>query len=263
MEKIFAAAQFLKYKIKAGTPHDVHSPFVFDLLNNVILDQTPYYCYSPIESVRAKMLLDQRQVNRHDFGAGNKQSGSQSGSQSVSEIAAKSLQEKKYAQLLFRLINFSKAKNILELGTSLGITSLYLSMADSKNKLITLEGNPEIAAIAQQNFSVLKRENIELLIGDFKTTLPSAIAKLDTLDFVYFDGNHRKEPTLDYFHQCLKKKNPGSVFVFDDIYWSKEMQAAWSEICQHPEVIISIDLFRLGIVFFRSGIPKQHYRLKY
>lgn len=259
MEKIFAATQFLKYKIKAGTPHDVHSPFVFDLLNNVILDQTPYYCYAPIESVRAKMLLDLRQVNRRDFGAGNNLPGKQS----VNEIASKSLQEKKYAQLLFRLVNFSKAKNILELGTSLGISSLYLSMADSKNRLITLEGNPEIAAIAQQNFDILNRENIELIIGDFKNTLPIALDKLNSVDFVYFDGNHRKEPTLDYFHQCLKMKNPSTVFVFDDIYWSKEMQAAWTEICNHPEVIVSIDLFRLGIVFFRNGIPKQHYQLKY
>lgn len=260
MDKLFAATNFLKYRIKGGTAHDIHSPFVFDLLNNVIRDQTPFYCFDAIEAIRMKLFDDERILKVTDFGAG---SNGKPGQKKVSDIAKNSLQEKKYSQLIFRLVNFSNAKNIIELGTSLGITSLYISNASRKGKVITLEGCPEIASIAKENFNRLRCDNIEIITGDFSKTLAPALEKMEHADFVYFDGNHRMKPTLDYFNLCLKKKTFDSVFVFDDIYWSREMKAAWDVIVQHKEVTVSIDLFKLGIVFFRGGIPKQHFQLKF
>jgi predicted O-methyltransferase YrrM len=260
VDKLFSVTKYLQYRISSGTAHDVHSPFVFDLLNNIIRDQTPFYCYGPIESLRSKMILDERSIQQTDFGA---LSTGTKIVKKISKIAQSSLQGKKYAQLIFRLVNFSNAKHILELGTSLGITSLYIANAAKKSKFITLEGCPEIAAIAQENFNKLQCKNIEILIGNFDQTLPVAIDKMSQLDLVYFDGNHRKQATLDYFNLCLKKRTCESIFIFDDIYWTKEMKAAWDEIVHHPDVTLSIDLFKLGIVFFRTGIPKQHYQLKF
>lgn len=260
MDKLFAVRNYLKYHIKSGTAHDVHSPFVFDLLNNVIHDQAQFYCYGPIESLRSKLLLDQRTIQVSDFGA---EGNGKISTKKISTIAKHSLQEKKYAQLIFRLVNFSNAKTILELGTSLGITSLYIANAAKKSHFITLEGCPEIANIAQENFDRMKCKNIELVVGNFDVKLPETLSELMQVDLVYFDGNHRKQATLDYFNLCLTKKTKDSVFIFDDIYWSREMKEAWDEIIVNENVTVSIDLFKLGIVFFRSGIPKQHFRLKF
>ena len=148
------------------------------------------------------------------------------------------------------------------MGTSLGISSLYQAYAARDSKMLSLEGCPSTAGIARSNFERLKMRNIQLRVGEFGTTLPLAIKELGAVDYVFFDGNHRKEPTLKYFEQCLTHANADSVFVFDDIYWSTEMIEAWEAIKQHPKVTLSLDLFFLGIVFFRNEQKqKEHFKL--
>jgi predicted O-methyltransferase YrrM len=258
VEKLTLGRNYLRYRLTAKTANDLHSPFVFQFFNNVINDQTPYYGFDLIESLRAKHLLDSKSIEVLDYGA---RSGKRK--MKVSRIAAHSVKPKKYGQLLFRIANEFKCKNIIELGTSLGISTLYLSFPDSKSEVITLEGSPEIAALAKMNFDKLKRKNIKLIEGEFSVTLPKALHLLETIDLVYFDGNHRKEPTLSYFNQCLSHINENSIFIFDDIYWSKEMNEAWKTIQSHPAVTTTIDLFQLGIVFFRSGMAKQNFVIKF
>ncbi len=260
MDQLFAATNLLRYRLTSGNAHDVHSPFVFGLLNDVISDTTPYYCYKPIEQLRSQLLADKRTITVNDFGASKNPFTYQ---KKVCEIANSSLQTKKYSQLLFRLVNHFGCQQILEIGTSFGISTLYLAMSSDKSNVITLEGSMEIASIAIENFQKLKQDNIECVIGNFDDTLPKIIHRLPNVDFVYFDGNHRKEATLNYFEQCLKIKNNESIFVFDDIYWSREMASAWKIICRNPEVKVSIDLFKLGIIFFKNDLSKQHYRLKF
>lgn len=258
MDRLFALNKYVKYRIKAGTAHDVHSPFVFDLLNNVIRDETPFYGFEVLESLRSQLLLDQKLIKITDFGTGKNQR-----EEKVCVIARKSLKSVKYAQLLFRLVNKFNPKNIIEIGTSLGLTTLYLALPQKNNSIITLEGCPGIAEIAQKNFSRLKRTNIELLSGEFSQTLPLAIRKFPTLDFVFFDGNHKKKPTVDYFNACLPLATEDSLFIFDDIHWSSEMEEAWEIIKSNEKVTLTIDLFQMGLVFFRKGIFKQHFTLKY
>lgn len=260
MDQLFAATNLLRYRLNSGNAHDVHSPFVFELLNDVIADKTPYYCYEPIEFLRSKLLADKRIITVTDLGASKSPRHYQ---KKISGIANSSLQTKKYSQLLFRLVNHFGCKQILEIGTSLGISTLYLAMASDKSNVITLEGSPETALIAQENFRKLKQNRIECVVGNFDDTLPKIIHHLPKVDFVYFDGNHRKETTLNYFEQCLKIKSNESIFVFDDIYWSREMASAWKTICRHPDVKVSIDLFKLGIVFFKTELTKQHFCLKF
>lgn len=258
MNKLFSAGSFLKYRLRAGNAHDIHSPFVYDLFNNILYDKTPYYCFDLVESIRAKQLLNNNKIKIKDFGTGKNQRIIH-----VSDIAKKAVKPKKYAQLLFRLVNRFSSENILEIGTSLGITTLYLSLPSTKNRIITLEGSPEIAAIAIDNFEIIQSKNIELICGEFEESLPKALLKFKKLDFVYFDGNHKRNPTLSYFDKCLDLSTEDSIFVFDDIYWSIEMKNAWKEIKKNPKVTLSIDLFQFGIVFFKKGLEKQHFTLRY
>ena len=257
MNRIFPAFKYLNYLINAKNAHHIHSPFVFELYKNVFHDKTPFYGFELIESLRARHLLNKQKIFIEDYGTGRKNRH-----QSICDIVKKSVKPKKYSQLLFRLANSFSSENILELGTSLGITSLYLSYPNKKSRVITLEGSPEIASLAQQNFNLLKRDNIELICGEFSQTLPQSLQKFTHLDMVYFDGNHRKNATLSYFQQCLNHINERSIFIFDDIHWNLEMENAWHEIKENKAVTLSIDLFQFGIVFFRNGIIKQHFTLR-
>lgn len=185
-----------------------------------------------------------------------------SNTRQVSQLASSSLQEEEIAQMLYRLVNEFKPAAIIELGTSLGITSVYLAKAVSKAQVYTLEGNAAVQDIAKEQFATAGLQNITAITGNFDNTLQPLLDSLQKVDLVYFDGNHRYEPTVRYFEACLKKATEQSVFVFDDIHWSAEMERAWEYVKKHPSVMISIDIYKLGIVFFRKNQPKQHYILK-
>ena len=241
--------------------HRVHSPFVYDLLLSTIYNKKKFYAYIQLEKLRNALSLSNQKVNCIDLGSGSKINNSNT--KSVQTILYSSSKPAKYAQLLFRLVNHFQPTTILELGTSLGISSGYMASANSKSKLITIEGCEEIANIAKSNFQKLELKNIEQVVGNFDEVLPTVLKNINQLEFVFFDGNHRKEPTLNYFSQCLEKANEKSVFIFDDIYWSKEMKEAWEEIKKNEKVTVTLDLFYLGIVFFRTEQVKQNFIIRY
>lgn len=261
MKKLFLVYNYIIYRFKSTDEHGVHSPFVFDLLTNVICNKTEYYVYKEVEALRDKLKHSPETVHCIDLGAGSHLS--KSNTRTVKQLIDYSVKPAKYSQLLFRLANHFQPANIIELGTSIGITAAYIAKANTKANVITIEGCPEIAAIALQNFNALSINNIQQHIGNFDELLPAILSKFQTLDFVFFDGNHRKAPTLNYFNQCLQKAKEDSVFIFDDIYWSKEMKEAWLEIKNNPQVTVTIDLFFLGIVFFRKEQAKQNFVLKF
>lgn len=250
----------MRYYARARTRYQVHSPFVFALLNEVIEDDRHFYVFDPLERLRENMLSDKRMIEVTDLGAGSHTTNTNI--RALRSIANSAVTPPHYTQLLFKLIHYIKPKTILEMGTSLGISTLYQATPDSAAQVITLEGCPQISAIAKENFKWLGANNIELITGDFATTLPQALQKIQRLDYAFFDGNHRKIPTLDYFNQALEYAHEDSVFVFDDIYWSDEMHEAWEAIKAHPKVTLTIDLFYMGIVFFRKeNKTKQHFTL--
>jgi len=196
-----------------------------------------------------------------DLGAGSSQL--KGIKRKVSDLAKYSAKSAKYGQLLYRLSAHFKPFNILELGTSFGISTLYLSLGNEDATTTTMEGCPEIAALAKKHFSSLNSNRIEVITGDFGKALPAYLQKNNRLDLVFFDGNHRREPTLEYFRLCLEKANDNSLFIFDDIHWSEEMEEAWAEIKNHPSVTVTIDLFFVGLVFFRKGQEKQHFSIRF
>ncbi|MCA0362786.1 MAG: class I SAM-dependent methyltransferase [Bacteroidetes bacterium] len=252
--------EYLKYRIKSGNAHSIHSPFVFEFYNNVFKSDLEDSCFEKIENQRNALANSTEEIHFIDLGAGSKKY--KKATRKISQIANSSLKSKKWSRLLFRICRYYGCQNILELGTSLGVTTLYLASSKPESRVVTLEGSPEVAQIAKGIFDTLALKNIEIVIGNIDDTLEIALKKMGTPDLVFFDANHTYQATLSYFEKSLAYVSNSTCFVFDDIYWSKGMKKAWSEIQNHPQVRVSIDLFFIGIVFFRKESPKQQFILR-
>lgn len=258
------AKKYLRYYLTAsnGRGHGIHSPFVFDFVTGVLADRQRYTDYDTVEQLRRKLLQEQRVLTIQDFGAGS--SVAKTNNRNIASIARDAVKPKKYGQLLYRMVKKYKPATILELGTSLGITTSYLALGAPGTKLVTLEGSPEIAGTARKNFTTLQLQQIALVQGHFDEMLPSVIRDMGSADFVFIDGNHRKEPTERYFHTMLPYLHNDSVLVFDDIHWSRDMEQAWEHIKDNGAVRCSIDLFFIGIVLFRQEFKeKQHFTIRF
>ena len=254
-------SDYLKHRLTAKSRHGTHSPFVYKLVDEVIYDFNPKTEYTGIEEQRKKLLNDDTAITVTDLGAGSHLNKNRV--KKVREIAKNALKTPRLAQLIYRLAKDSGASNLLELGTCLGITTAYLSKARPDAEIITIEGCPETAKKAYENFQDLGLENVELQVGNFDELLTRVIAEFPQLDFVYIDGNHRKDATLNYFNWCLPKVHENSLLIFDDIYWSKGMKEAWEEIKNHPQVTVTIDLFWIGLVYFKKDQAKEHFKIKF
>jgi predicted O-methyltransferase YrrM len=254
------AKDYLLHRLKAKTRHGVHSPFVYRLVDKVIYDLQDKEVYSGPEGLRKQLFNDQRTITVTDLGAGSHLNNNRQ--KKVGDIARNALKPPKLAQLLHRLAADLKPRNIIELGTCLGITTIYLQKAAPGAKVYTLEGCPETSRIANETFTKAGLNDIDLITGNFNETLPAVIDKLAELDFVFVDGNHQKDATLKYFDWCLPKVHENSLLIFDDIYWSEGMKEAWNEIKAHPRVTATIDLFWIGLVFFKGGRVKEDFLIR-
>jgi len=250
MSKFKTIMRYCKYVLTAKTSYDVHGPFIFNFINDVVKNNRHYYAFDEIEYSRKRLLGDKRIIVVEDFGAGSKIN--KTPKRKVSAIAKNTLITPKFGQLMFRIVDYLQPKTILEIGTSLGISTLYLTKAALNAKVITLEGSQTVAEIAQNEFKINTINNIELLTGEFSSTLPEALKALGNVDLAFVDGNHRLTPTLQYFELIKPYLNEHSVVIFDDIHWSDEMEAAWQAIIADPMVTMTIDLFFKGIVFFKK-----------
>ncbi len=259
LQAITYRLKFVKYKITAKHTggHGIHSPFIYSLLTEVIESGNEYYAYNEIAEARTSLLQSKEILTVEDLGSGSQLLNATK--RTVGEIARCSGTNQKFGELLFRLLNRFRAKNIIELGTSVGIGTMYLSRADSRATIYTIEGCKQTAKVAKKNFADNNIKNVVQFIGDINTTLPSILAKAKTVDLVFFDGNHKKKPTIAYFELCLPHIHNDTVFIFDDIHWSAGMEEAWLHIVKHPKVTASIDLFFRGIVFFRKEMKQQNF----
>ncbi len=258
------AFKYLNYYLIAsnGKGHGIHSPFVFDFIKNILNDKKDYADYQKVENIRKKLLANKSVLNIEDYGARSSSSGSNQ--KSIASIAKNAIKPKKYSQLLYRIVKYYKPNTMIELGTSLGLTASYLSLANPDANIFTFEGSTEIANSARMNFKTLEIQKIKLVEGNFDYTLLSVLYNLSSVDFAFIDGNHRREPTENYFQWLLPKANNNSIFIFDDIHWSKEMERAWDNIKEHPSVRCSIDLFFIGIILFRQEFrEKQHFTIQF
>ncbi len=252
---------FIKHRLKGKTRHGVHSPFVYHLIDQVIYDFKSRNEYGGIEQLRHDLLHDERIIHITDLGAGSHINNSRE--KQVKQLAENALKPRKLAQLIFRLANEFKPQNIIELGTCLGLTTSYLAKAVPGAKVISIEGCPQTAAVARENLNRMNLNNVTVLTGNFDEVFPEVVRQIPSLDLIFVDGNHRKDATLRYFNWCLPKVNGDTLMIFDDIYWSKGMEEAWEEIKNHPRVTVTVDLFWIGLVFFREGQVKEHFRVRF
>jgi predicted O-methyltransferase YrrM len=256
--------QFLRFYWAAQTKYQVHSPFVTAFIAEVLEDDRWFYAFSGVERLRRKMLAGNTVIAVTDFGAGSHGAQPAQGTMTpLRQIVRRAASRPEQGRRLFRLAAWQKPNILLELGASTGIATTYLAHAVRRGHLYALEGCPQTVGILQANLAALDTRNVTVVTGNFDHTLAPLLARLEyPLDLVYFDGNHRREPTLRYFEACLPHVGPNSVFIFDDIHWSAEMDEAWSAIRQHPRATLTIDCFDLSFVFFNPDFKeKQHFRL--
>ena len=252
--------RFLKFYLKANTIYGLHSPFVYELCQKILHDNRTFYAFPIIENLRGRLLKSNRKLDIKDFGAGSQINPNTL--RTISNITKNSAISPYVGKLLFRLVNHFKPKNILELGTSMGISTLYQSAAALNAKVITIEGCSTTADIAQQNFTRGGTHWINLINETFENGLPMALESFPRVDYVYIDGDHRSRATIQYFNTLLPHLHNDSILVIADIYWSSEMMESWKELCQHPKVSLSVDFYHFGILFFRKEqIQKMNYQV--
>ncbi|MFO7673080.1 MAG: class I SAM-dependent methyltransferase [Lutibacter sp.] len=255
----FKIRSFITFLLASTNRHGVHSPFVYDLVTKcfkVSINPTKMAAFKEIQKT---LFSNQNSIKITDFGKGS--SVFKSNDRKVSDIAKIAGINKKKSALLLRMVDYYNPKNILEIGTSVGLGTSVLSIGNPDAKIVTLEGCKNTADVAKELFKTNHLNNIDLIVGNFNETLSAVLADKH-FDLIYFDGNHQKEATLLYFNQCLETIHNNSIFIFDDIHWSPEMQMAWQEIKNHPKVTISINTFFWGMVFFRKEQKKQHFTIR-
>ena len=262
--KVHLGLKYLSFYLTASNKrgHGIHSPFVFEFITKVLNDKTAYPEYEIVENLRGILLQDETVLSVDDFGAGSAKD--KTATRTIASITANAAKPPKFGQLLYRMVKYYRPQNIVELGTSLGLSTSYLSLAGPGSKVITMEGAPSVASRARQNFDSLNLKNIAIIEGNFNQTLASVLSQKPQVDFVFVDGNHRREPTERYFKQLLPSVHNDSILIFDDIHWSREMEQAWQAIIKNTDVRCSVDLFFAGILFFRQEFKeKRDFRIRF
>ena len=288
---LYRVSSWLKHQLTARNTggHGVHSPYLFEWVRMVMSDKNTYYVWDEIEEIRQEMLKDTRELEFVDYGSGGPLPTSPSKERSanmrrVCDIATGSLARRKEAQLLARLVGWlgrplltspsrggtgdeasedRKGLTIVELGTSLGVTTAYLAAMDSRNKVVTYEGCPAVAEVAQANWEKLGLSNIACVVGEITVdSLQLAVDSLSGIDVAFIDANHTYEATLTYFNALASRVHEKSVVVVDDIHYNEDMEKAWKAICADERVTTTMDLYRMGLVFFDKHYWRKHYKMR-
>ncbi len=263
----FLAGEYLEWRLKSKNLHGIHSPFMYSFMKDCLYRNVVLKEFEAIENERKRLLSDTSVVAYNDPGAGSRTGKRNSENEpicrKVKSIAKTSLQKPKYSRMLFRLANYFKSGKILELGTSLGITSSYLSLCDEKCIIDTIEGAEPVAAIAREVFQRIGIQNINLHHGKFSDVLPRLLNNNSQYEMVFIDGDHHGDHLLNYFNELVKHTHTNGVIVIDDIRWTHSMLKAWKQITKHEAVTAVADLFTLGIVFMNPSLSKETFYIRF
>ena len=288
---LYRVSSWLKHQLTARNTggHGVHSPYLFEWVRMVMSDKNTYYVWDEIEEIRQEMLKNTRELEFVDYGSGgplptSPSKGRSANMRRVCDIATGSLARRKEAQLLARLVGWlgrplltspsrggigdeasedRKGLTIVELGTSLGVTTAYLAAMDSRNKVVTYEGCPAVAEVARANWEKLGLSNIACVVGEITVdSLQLTVDSLSGIDVAFIDANHTYEATLTYFNALASRVHEKSVVVVDDIHYNEDMEKAWKAICADERVTTTMDLYRMGLVFFDKHYWRKHYKMR-
>lgn len=249
---------YLKFLTKATNQHGVHSPFVYNFVTKCLYDKTKFNDYEILNQYRTDLLNSDSLLQVIDLGEGSKKLDTKQ--RQISQMAKTSSSSVKNTKTLYRVAKYFDFKNGLELGTSLGMATFALSIANPKANITTIEGCANTSSFAKSQLDDLRVENVNFIVDNFTVAIPNLTDK--NYDFIFFDGHHNKEATIQYFEALLPKIHNDTVFVFDDIYWSKGMTEAWEYIKNHESVKVTVDCFYLGFVFFRKEQVKEHFKIR-
>lgn len=255
----FQIKSYLKFLSRSQNQHGVHSPFVYDLVTKCFYDREIKPQYAILKKYRSSLSGNNQLIDVTDFGAGSKVF--KSNKRQISKIAQTAGIGKRRAELLYRIVTYFQPENILEIGTSLGLATVALSLGNLAAKITTLEGCPETLGVAKLKFEEFGLSNINPVGTEFNHYLEVG-ARTQRFQLIYFDGNHQKEATLSYFNLLLQTVTNESVWIFDDIHWSAGMEEAWEAIKKNPKVTVTIDSFQWGFVFFRKEQEKEHFTIR-
>ncbi|MEL6558603.1 MAG: class I SAM-dependent methyltransferase [Bacteroidota bacterium] len=253
--------EWLIYWMYAVDKHSLQSPFIYSFFDHFIRNRS--YTENPkIESLKSELKSNHKIIDIEDFGAGSVVNNRLR--RSVAYIAKTSTSSTRFSILLHNLIEKYQFTQVLELGSSLGLNTLYMSAAQVENLQIqTIEGSKEIAVIAADNFAELNANNIKLHVGNIDDLLTPIVLEMNQIDLAYLDANHTYEATIRYFEKISDKIHENSIVVIDDIHWSPEMKKAWKTLISHPKVTHSADIYDAGILFFKEGLQKKHFILEF
>ncbi|MDH7913015.1 class I SAM-dependent methyltransferase [Winogradskyella sp. SYSU M77433] len=255
---MYQLISYIKFLFTATNQHGVHSPFVYEFVTKCLYDKKKYEAYSKLKYYRNILKTSKVELDITDLGEGSKVLDSKK--RKVSAMVKTSSSSKKEAELLFRISKYFNFKNVLELGTSLGVGTYAFALGNENSKIITVEGCKNTSSYTESQLNKLKVKNVSFKSESFSSEIKNL--DQDNFDCIYFDGHHNKKATIKYFESLLPKAHNDSVFIFDDIYWSKGMSEAWEYIKNHNSVSVTVDCFHLGFVFFRREQVEEHFKIR-
>ncbi|HNV52129.1 MAG TPA: class I SAM-dependent methyltransferase [Tenuifilaceae bacterium] len=242
--------------------HGIHSPYIYKLYTEVIEPETKKEVFEKIENYRKELKGCGLSIIKKSIND-SLNDGFRGEEISLGKIANSVSIPSHLGRLIYRLAKHYQPKNIVELGTSVGISTMYLAKGNPSASIYTIEGDEAVLGIAQNRFRKFGLTNIQTLSGNFEDQLPRVLNELSSVDFVFIDGDHNGRALINNFNLILPKVNHKTIIIVDDIRWSKGMEKAWEYISSNSKVTLSIDLFRCGILIFEEGITKQNFLLRY
>lgn len=254
---LYQIYSFLNHYFKADTSFSIHSPFLYEISEEILSSTKHYYAFDHLDALRKYLLKDNTPIDRVDLGAGSKKRKAQT----IADVTRTSVSSDWQLKILFHLILHFKPDYILELGTSVGLSTAYMAMAHEHSRVISIEGDPALAQIARDNLDKLGISNVEIITGNFDEVLPSVLANNPPIGLSFIDGNHSKIPTLKYLDDILKNTADDGIIIMDDIHWSEGMAEAWEQAIHRTGLNATIDLYFFGLLLKNKDLLNtQHLR---